>query len=500
MRARFRKLRKTLAIAALAFSLSFSSSDSAHSDEELGSASKDCIANRCQGDYAYGLGAKGELSFGKIDRVFTREGKGVVRLDGKEFPIDSVGSSSRKDCLKLGTGPRCAGDVVSKGGKIGLILATFPHLKSPSYPAVISVGGQPPVLASHREFVPVPADCDDLPELQFAVEKLKVIQTLLKGGLNAPSEASCMGPPREPSPRYLEPVPRIVPGDVRCDETPGPVTAMDSPNYPHFEQLLKKGMSASLGEFLRLWYPSPGEKTDKRPADSILNCLGPSGSPNYGTAEYAPESCVPDVLYSWGPRAKVDTFQQTIRDGKAWAGKPNPGSETSDGTLFLSLSAASTYMYGVVPIRFKLKPKVPLHLQRGVKADDLKIPGEVTYRDWEYQDYWIADSSVIESWSFGTPEHYDEIVRDILRISSGENAALYHRKELHGSGIERFFSIGATDQNPNNEEKLKATLLEMVRMIVTGEGRIYYSKGACRNREEHFATDRPSYLNPRDRL
>ena len=161
----------------------------------------------------------------------------------------------------------------------------------------------------------------------------------------------------------------------------------------------------------------------------------------------------------------------------AWSGKPNP--IVPKGALYTSMSPVATYMYGEVPIRIKIRPKTSFVVD--VFCDE-ETPHKPCYRNLIYQDFTIYDANVIESWSFGTAEHYDEIVRDILRISSGKRGIGYTQKAPYGSGLNRLFSFGGFDGHRSDEESLKKVLLEMIRMILNNEGRIYYSDGACQPR------------------
>jgi hypothetical protein len=116
--------------------------------------------------------------------------------------------------------------------------------------------------------------------------------------------------------------------------------------------------------------------------------------------------------------------------------------------------------------------------------------GEVVYNYWGGHDFYISDGSVVDSWSFGTPQQYDEIVRDIIRLQSGKRGISYTSQ---GGPVG---SLPAWDGHVTNEYVIKQNLLEMIREILNGEGRIFYAKGSCRNLKRHFSTDKHSYMNP----
>ena len=107
----------------------------------------------------------------------------------------------------------------------------------------------------------------------------------------------------------------------------------------------------------------------------------------------------------------------------------------------------------------------------------------------------FSNFQVVESWSYGTPEHYDEIVRDIQRISSGARALGYLAAEPAGSGINRVYNAGIGEFGQQDEATLKRNLLSMVHMILNHQGHIYFNHGVCKNRKAHFETERPTYFN-----
>jgi hypothetical protein len=57
---------------------------------------------------------------------------------------------------------------------------------------------------------------------------------------------------------------------VLCDESPGSIQGDKSPNFEKFRALLVKGTSASLEEFLILWYPA--KKEEPAPNTTLFSC------------------------------------------------------------------------------------------------------------------------------------------------------------------------------------------------------------------------------------
>lgn len=281
----------------------------------------------------------------------------------------------------------------------------------------------------------------------------------------------------------------------RCQEQPGPALADDSPNYVKFENLLKRGTSAPLSDFLILWYPARGYGTDE--GAYFFNCLDkPWGHLKGEYNSVLEERCSPDVLYSWGSSQKLAAMKLFSPDDGEWTGPMNiaPKPQADTGVLYLSLSAVGTYFYGKIPVRIKLKPRAPVRIWNEMKGR----MGEVISYPWSSgtSDFYIADGSVVESWSYATPEFYDEIVRDAIRVMSGKPGIAY-TKEPQGKGADRLFKDNGWDGYKSTEEILKNNLLEMIRMILQRQGGIHYAKGSCRNRTDAYATVKHSYINPK---
>jgi hypothetical protein len=247
-----------------------------------------------------------------------------------------------------------------------------------------------------------------------------------------------------------------------CQEPFGPATADLSPNRPYFEKLLAQGPDAPLDSFMRLWYP---DRKGVSTYDSLFEACLSSHSKCGGHIQI-------DTVYSWGPLAKIKSLESRMRDGGEWHGNPNPGHR-----LDTLASPLGSYGYGIVPVRIRLSP-IPAWMEVVLRLD---------------YDYVVGDE--IESWSYGTPEHYDEIVRDYLRFKSGEPWIGY-MPTADDHDNDRLFFESSLDGHAFNPDALKNSLREMIRMVLNGEGRIYYAKGQCRNRSLEFQTRFPTYFNP----
>lgn len=322
-------------------------------------------------------------------------------------------------------------------------------------------------------------------DLTKAVESLNAVQKVLDN--NAVNSCSIVPYPRR----------NLSPSNPSCAETASSVTADDSPSKAYFETILKRGMDTPIQDFLKLWYPRRASAKIEEKDPYFFSCeKSPWASLNWAADDSLAPDCRPDVLYSWGPPVKIKNMLVAMPDGKSWQGSPNPGY-----SMATAISPASSFSYGLDQIRIKLKKTAEFNRNPVLKNKAVIFSSVVNEFD-------IADSNMIESWSYGTPEQYDEIVRDILRVTSGKRAILLNSQappDLKASdphsGLHRLFRGNGTetegwDGHPGTELELKVALLNHIKMILNGEGRIIYSKEACRNRRFYFQTDKPSYFNP----
>lgn len=270
-----------------------------------------------------------------------------------------------------------------------------------------------------------------------------------------------------------------------CEEPPSPATGEDSPNLAQFETLLARGMEAPLEDFLTLWYPERGEKNLDSP---LFACE------KYESGPLVPgvKDCAPESLYSWGPPMKTTALKQNMTDGEEWSSYVNSG--VGGGRIFATISPASTFGYGSTLVR--LKPKSDDVFSKHYDHQKISVRQDI------FHDLVVAHQSSIESWSYGTPEIYDELVRDILRYQSGKRVSTYSELDRENTsvsmkyfGIDRLFAQNP-DVHRHDETQLKMNLLELIRQILMEEGRIHYAKGTCRNRALHYSAKRPSYFNP----
>ena len=390
----------------------------------------------CEGDSAYAYTHEGLVHGAVTDLPPARDAASPdarANVDGKPLKLIDIARAAKSFCI-AGSSICPGATVQGRDGQSGTVLGIFPT----QYVVVSIAGGKPVSLRA-----------SDL----FAVEPVAA------GG---------------------------------CNEASGPITADDSPNKAYFQSLVARGLSAPIGDYLKLWYPGRPRKLADDDASYILRCESAPWMNFRGGADgFLTRDCTPDTLYSWGPPGKLSTMRQTMPDGASWSGSPNPAA--SQGLLWTTASAVATYPFGIAAVRVKLKAGVRVRVTGWGHHED----GVVGLAEGWAQDYAISDASIIDSWSSGTPEEYDEIVRDIRRFMSGKTGMHWSSKMApEGTGLARLFSYGPLDNHENDEQTLKATLLDLAQVILAGQGRIQYARGACRSRARHFATSNPSYMNP----
>jgi hypothetical protein len=281
-----------------------------------------------------------------------------------------------------------------------------------------------------------------------------------------------------------------------CEED-SKISSLDSPNSQYFKELLKKGVEAPLDDFLKFWYPN--EEVLKEDPQSV-KCRRLESDYVYGNLDYLTEECKPEALYSWGPSIKLENMKKVLSDNKLWKGSPNPikGKPT---TLFMARTPVSSFGYGDIAVRIKLKKGTPFPFEHHTfynsgTSDYSNVDGVMMNRAW-YKDYMLKNSTFIESWSFGTPQLYDEMVRDILRLKTKKSAEVYasNGKNDPKQGLKNLFDQ-KVDRKDFSEKELKRKLLKHISMVLSGEGRVHFQKGSCRNIQRHYKTDKPTYFNP----
>lgn len=442
------------------------------------------VSRYCEGDTVYGLGPDGLFKPGKI--VTLNKKTQMATWEGQELSLTELALIDRGSCQSVKLEPKrkhrsspvCVGDQVTNSLETGLVLGKFP-----SGDLLLAGSGLPARRVKPNRFHALEKPELTRHDLHEAAKGVARINELLAQLSTGPCELPASDPPARPP---------LAQEQADCKDGDKPRDVTHSPQRKHFERLLVKGTSAPLEDFLKLWFPGEANGDQDSP---YFECeLGPSSHfREIPPGQEYKDPCRPDVLYSWGPRVKVDTITRNHQNGKAWTGKLNPGAPIGEGAVFASISAVSTVGYGPMLVRIKIKPETPVR-GRGFGGWD----GELSVRNDEFHDFVVKDASVVESISFGTPELYDEVVRDILRFKSGKRVSTYTPPGFGTGGIEglnRLFEQ-FVDGHDQTELALKMQLLELIREILAGEGRVQFAEGVCQNRARHYATRNPNYINP----
>ncbi|MNL31638.1 hypothetical protein D3C87_1534360 [compost metagenome] len=108
-------------------------------------------------------------------------------------------------------------------------------------------------------------------------------------------------------------------------------------------------------------------------------------------------------------------------------------------------------------------------------------------------DYIFCSSGPIESWSYGTREHYDEIVRDYNWVQS-HNYKQYELYYKNMSGQDLFIGSNV-DGHAFTANTLRANLAFHRQMADLKTGKIFFAPGVDKNPASHFSTSKPMYYN-----
>ena len=453
-----------------------------------------CDAFICPGSLALRQTSDGVVNVVQVDSINITEQS--AKVNGKQVPLNELAGIAEKNCVlgmtsriryqtRPGRGEKiCAGRHVKNDATPGIVLGVFANGD-----ILFSGKGVPPRRVQGKRYMAlnIAREQSD-PHARFElIRNLQQINQLMKkmgvGECSLDAE------------RSPEPEAALAPGGC---ELPAANSALMTPeNKLKFGTLLARGVNAPLTDFLQLWdETATGAELDS----PFFACE--SGEQKAFSVDSA--DCRPKTLYSWGTREKLETIKERLGPGKTWEGLANPGAQIKSGRIFSTISAVSTYGYGAIPVRFEIRASAPYMFTGTYMQDGEKLKGVAIRKD-NYHDFTFEDAGLVESWSFGTPELYDEIVRDILRFRSGKRASVYsetysYNEALSAKTIDaymrRLYGQGA-DGYEQNEEVLKENLLEVLREILANEGRLIFPSGTCGDFEQHYSTGQPNYINPR---
>jgi len=199
------------------------------------------------------------------------------------------------------------------------------------------------------------------------------------------------------------------------------------------------------------------------------------------------KECAPDILYSWGSESKLNYYlnNQSSQDFLPITG---------NHPLFLWRTPVGTFAYGPIAIRIKLKSNVKFKqvsmanyaCSMGLSASERQDTVAVYY--WKNNgsgvDFILCSSGPVHSWSFGLPEHLEEMKREYDWIQTHDDTEydLYYKK----NGKDLLFDINL-DQKNWSQKILESNLDKMETWVENGEGRIFFNQEVTEStREFHF--------------
>ena len=223
---------------------------------------------------------------------------------------------------------------------------------------------------------------------------------------------------------------------------------------------------------------------------------------------YLNSECTPDTLYSWGNYLKLEWFLSNLPDKENWSGKLLK-------PLFTVSSAAATFAYGNMPIRIKLKPHTRFRLlvnppenicendnpAWGIsKTETLNtVFSRLVLRPdgLSFLEHIICGKDVIESWSYGTKEHYDEVIRDYTWMTTKNYN--YWEAYVKYSGVDGFMGINVDPDLKYvnfSPADFKSKIETWRNLSSQGFGQVMMRKNDNQTQAQHFKTAWPIYFNP----
>ncbi|MGK5085693.1 hypothetical protein WDW37_20585 [Bdellovibrionota bacterium FG-1] len=256
------------------------------------------------------------------------------------------------------------------------------------------------------------------------------------------------------------------------------------------------GQTPTLEDPVQLFLPADAIGDEGLDLSTCISGPGHPGLPDHDVWQKmsADPKCRPDTLYSWGTSGKLGNLQQAMGEATPWASEM--------GDLFLARAPISTFAYGPIPIRVKLKAGVQFFGGVGLGCygtDDIK--NTVFYRnDGMYSDWAICSPSVIHSWSFAQPEHYDEMVLDYQGLKKHLPLSVdFYAFQQYEAGT-YFYGGNFDGYTVFTEEMFMRKLVGILKDTLDQVGHIYYNPGippSEMTRAKHFETDHPVYFNKR---
>lgn len=211
-------------------------------------------------------------------------------------------------------------------------------------------------------------------------------------------------------------------------------------------------------------------------------------------------ACAPDTLYSWADRERVLDL----------AAKSTPGDLLPARRIYAWRTPLGTFGYGDTLIRIKLKAGVKFALisEFDRSCDKLEGAEDTVFvaplagmfperGSLAASDYLICSSGMVESWSHGRPETFEEMRREAL-WAAGHGTKDFDRysKASLETGEDCVLRAIPMDGTNTTLPTLLRNFAEIEQAIAKKEGRIFYAPGVKPSPARHFSTRLPGYFNP----
>ncbi|MBG08225.1 MAG: hypothetical protein CME68_05665 [Halobacteriovoraceae bacterium] len=295
-----------------------------------------------------------------------------------------------------------------------------------------------------------------------------------------------------------------------------------------------------LKKSVRVGHSIPFVKNNRK-VNKLAGILGLQK--NFEGADFNPE-CALDTLYTWQGQWTIDFLNKNMRPDKVF---PIPSNKRKETIMFFWRSPIPTFGYGDYNLRIKLKSDVKFLFVGGKRNPCLKLKERkktvfvrVSQGLSELSEYILCNSSSVDSWSYGTKEHYIEALADLnwmvhknksewepyqrtsswikeaLRGNSGfvrlnnnivDTVSIFNETKTDSSlakkaGLldllrKKYSIVSYSPDVPSkfwSRDSLYKRMLLFYRMSESGKGKVYYSNDN-KSKKDHFKTRLPTYFN-----
>lgn len=249
-------------------------------------------------------------------------------------------------------------------------------------------------------------------------------------------------------------------------------------------------------DIFKLWYPYD---VNESIGFAWRDCRDPSAGyhPIKERNGVLAEECEGDTFYSWGPQAKLDNL-------KSWMGQDDWVDEFR--ALFMARTPIGSFGYGPIAVRIKVKDDIVWTRSSLAHSscDSLSLAEKqykIVYRAMAIFGSYLLDIILcspgpIHSWSYGTKEHYDEIIKDYWWTVKGKRWEDIY--EVYINNIDALFGLYSIDGKDFRNSTLEANIKKHFETANTYGGEIFFNPDVLnKKRSDHFETSYPIYFNER---